>query len=134
VAEAQRAINDEILTIVMIESPKGVANAEKIAAVEGVDVLLIGSFDLTSEMGIAGQMSHPKLVAAYAKVAAACKKHGKVLGMGGINGREDAARYIAMGARYLGSGTDHSYIMAGAAQQVAFYRGLTGGGPAAPIA
>ena len=131
VAEAQRAINDEILTVVMIESPKGVANADKIAAVEGIDVLLIGSFDLTSEMGIAGQMGHAKLVQAYATVAAACKKHGKVLGMGGINGQEDAARYIAMGARYLGSGTDHSYMMAGATAQVAFYRGLTAGGASA---
>jgi len=124
VAEAQKAINAEVLTIAMIESPQGVDNAADIAAVDGIDVLLIGSFDLTSELGIPGQMGHQKLIDAYATVAAACRKHGKVLGMGGINNREDAQRYVGMGARYLGSGTDHSYIMAAARDAVAFYRGL----------
>jgi 2-keto-3-deoxy-L-rhamnonate aldolase RhmA len=124
VAEAQKAINDEVLTIAMIESPKGVENTDDIAAVDGIDVLLIGSFDLTSEMGIPGQMGHPKLIDAYAAVAAACREHGKVLGMGGINNREDAERYVGMGARYLGSGTDHSYIMSAAQASVGFYRSL----------
>src|ERR1700677_3407492 len=65
VAEAQEAVNEEILTVVMIESPEAVKNAGDIAAVEGIDVLLIGSFDLTSALGIAGQMGHPKLIEAY---------------------------------------------------------------------
>jgi 2-keto-3-deoxy-L-rhamnonate aldolase RhmA len=124
VAEAQKAVNDEVLTVAMIESPEGVTNAYNIAAIDGIDVLLIGSFDLTSEMGIPGQMGHQKLIDAYATVAAACRKHGKVLGMGGINNREDATRYVGMGARYLGSGTDHSYIMSAAQASVAFYRSL----------
>ena len=100
---------------------------------DGIDVLLIGSFDLTSELGIPGQMGHQKLIDAYATVAAACRKHGKVLGMGGINGREDAERYVGMGARYLGSGTDHSYIMSAARDAVAFYRGLKVGDAADPV-
>ena len=65
-AEAQKAINDEILTVVMIESPEAVKNAGDIAAVDGIDVLLIGTSDLSSELGIAGQMGHPKVVDAYA--------------------------------------------------------------------
>jgi 2-keto-3-deoxy-L-rhamnonate aldolase RhmA len=122
VAEAQRAINDEILTIVMLESPEAIENADAIAAVAGIDVLLIGSFDLTAEMGIAGQMGHPRLVDAYARVAAACRAHGKVLGLGGINDEADAARYIAMGARFLGSGNDHGYIVAAAEARVEMFR------------
>lgn len=124
VAEAQKAINDEILTVVMIESPEGVKNADDIAAVDGIDVLLIGSFDLTSELGIAGQMGHPKLIDAYQAVADACRKHGKALGMGGINGDEDARRYIAMGSRFLSSGNDHSFIISGSIERARFYRGL----------
>ena len=54
-AEAQKAINDEILTVVMIESPEAVRNSADIAAVDGIDVLLIGTSDLSSELGIAGQ-------------------------------------------------------------------------------
>ncbi len=122
VAQAQKAINDEILTVVMLESPEAIANADAIAAVPGVDVLLIGSYDLTSAMGIAGEMSHPKLVAAYEAVAAACKKHGKILGMGGIDDEENAVRYIRMGARFLSSGSDHSYIVAGAKARLGFLR------------
>jgi 2-keto-3-deoxy-L-rhamnonate aldolase RhmA len=120
--EAQRVVNAEILTVVMIESPEAVANAAEIAAVDGVDVLLIGTSDLTAELGVSGQLGHPKVIDAYAKVGAACAKHGKVLGMGGVYDQENATRYIGMGARFILSGADHSYIMAGAAARTAFLR------------
>src|SRR5215472_3615269 len=90
VSEAQNAINDEVLTVVMIESPEGVKNADDIASVDGIDVLLIGSFDLTSELGIPGQMDHQKLIDAVKTVGDACRKHGKTLGVGGINEDADA--------------------------------------------
>ncbi len=130
VAEAQGAINAEILTVVMIETAEAVANAADIAAVEGIDVLLIGSFDLTTDLGVAGQMDHPELVAAYETVARACRKHGKVLGMGGINGREDSARYIGMGARFVTNASDHAYVLEGAKARTGFLRGLAPGEPA----
>ena len=130
VSEAQKAINDEILTVVMIESPDGVKNADDIASVDGIDVLLIGSFDLTSELGIPGQMGHQKLIDAYQTVADACRKHGKALGMGGINGDEDARRYIGMGARFLSSGNDHSFMVSGSIERAKFFRGLAAAGKA----
>jgi 2-keto-3-deoxy-L-rhamnonate aldolase RhmA len=123
-AEAQAAINAEILTVVMIESPEGVENSGDIASVDGVDVLLIGSSDLTSAMGIAGQMGHERLIDAYAQVGSACRKHGKVLGMGGIAGDEDSRRYIGMGSRFIVTGSDHGYVVAGAAARANFLRGL----------
>jgi 2-keto-3-deoxy-L-rhamnonate aldolase RhmA len=130
VAEAQKAVNDEILTVVMIESPEAVENASDIAAVHGIDVLLIGSFDLTSALGIAGQMGHRKLIEAYEEVGKACAKHGKVLGMGGINGDEDSKRYIGMGSRFITTGSDHGYIVAGSLARATFLRGLVAGGEA----
>ena len=129
VSEAQKAINAEILTVVMIESPEAVENADDIAAVDGIDVLLIGSFDLTSALGIPGQMDHRKLIDAYEAVGNACRKHGKVLGMGGISGDDDATRYIGMGARFITSGSDHSFILSGSRARAAFFRGLTVGTP-----
>jgi 2-keto-3-deoxy-L-rhamnonate aldolase RhmA len=113
VAEAQAAINDEVLTCVMIESVQGVGNADAISAVSGVDVLLIGSYDLTSDMGIAGQFRHPKVVEAIQSVADACRKHGKVLGVGGISSDDDCAFYIRMGSRFITSGNDHSFMVSG---------------------
>jgi len=129
-AEAQKAINDEILTIVMLESPEAIENAEDIAAVEGVDVLFIGTSDLTAELGISGQMGHPKVIDAYQAVGAACRKHGKVLGMGGVYDEENASRYVGMGARFILTGADHSYMMMGADNRVAFFNGL----PSVPAA
>jgi 2-keto-3-deoxy-L-rhamnonate aldolase RhmA len=128
VAEAQQAINDEVLTVVMIESPEAVKNADDIAAVDGIDVLLIGSFDLTSELGIPGQMGHQKLIDAYQAVADACRKHGKALGMGGVYDREWATRYIKeSGARLVLSGSDHNYLLAGATQRTELLRSIVPG-------
>ena len=128
-AEAQAAINNEILTIVMLESPEAVRNAEAIAAVEGVDVLFIGTSDLTAELDISGQMGHVKVIDAYQTVGDACRKHAKVLGMGGVYDEENASRYVGMGARFLLTGSDHSYIVTGSGQRVSFFNGL-GGAPA----
>jgi 2-keto-3-deoxy-L-rhamnonate aldolase RhmA len=125
-AEAQAAINDQILTVVMLESPEAVRNADAIAAVEGVDVLFIGTSDLTAELGISGQMGHAKVVEAYQTVGEACRKHGKTLGMGGVYDEENASRYVAMGARFVLTGADHTYIMSGASQRSAFFNDLPG--------
>ena len=122
VAQAQREINDEIMTVVMIESPEGVRNADAIAAVPGIDVLLFGSFDLTTELGVPGQMNHPKLIESYRVVGEACRKHGKIMGMGGINDNDDAARFISMGCRFVLTGSDHSYVIAGASEKAKFMR------------
>ena len=74
--------NDNTLITVMIETPKAVRNAEAIAAVPGIDGLLVGSSDLSVEMGIPGENGHPKIQEAVDKVVAACKKHGKFPGHG----------------------------------------------------
>ena len=125
-AEAQAAINGEILTVVMLESPEAVRNADAIAAVIGVDVLFIGTSDLTAELGISGQMGHPKVIEAYQAVGEACRRNGKVLGMGGVYDEDNASRYVAMGARFVLTGSDHSYIVGGAGQRASFFNGLPG--------
>src|SRR5256714_7047244 len=83
-AEAQAALNKTILVVAMIESPQAVSNAKEIAAVEGIDALLIGTSDLTAEMGISGRIDHPRVAEAYASVGAACRASGNALGIGGI--------------------------------------------------
>ncbi len=125
-AEAQAELNRDILVACMIETPEAVQNAEAIAAVPGVDVLMIGTSDLTASMGIAGQIGHPDVQAAYAKVAAACARAGKTLGMGGVYDEVYAKEYIRMGARFLLSGSDHNLLMAGALMRSKFLRSLQG--------
>ena len=113
-AEAQAALNEAVLVVAMIESPQAVANADAIAAVPGIDGLLIGTSDLSAEMGISGQIDHPRVAEAYASVGAACRDHGKALGMGGIYDKDVASRFIKGGARFILSGSDHTYVLAGA--------------------
>ena len=122
VAEAQKALNKEILIVAMIESPEGVENADAIAAVDGIDVLLMGTSDLTAELGISGQIGHPKVIEAYQAIIDAARKHGKFSGMGGVYDQENARRYIAMGAQFILSGADHGYVMAGAKARTDFLR------------
>ncbi len=126
VAEAQVELNRDILVACMIETPEAVANAAAIAAVPGVDVLLIGTSDLTASMGIAGQIGHPDVRAAYQAVGAACTAAGKVMGMGGVYDETNASAYIKLGARFLLSGSDHNLLLAGATARSKFLRGLQG--------
>jgi 2-keto-3-deoxy-L-rhamnonate aldolase RhmA len=127
-AEAQKILNEEILLIPMIETPLAVENAEAIAAIKGIDALLIGTNDLSLEMGISGQIGHERIRAAYQTVAAACARHGKVLGMGGVYDQELATRYIGMGARLVLGANDHALILNSATQRVEFLRGLAPNG------
>src|SRR5262249_27808185 len=59
-AESMSILNASSLVVVMIESPEAVEQADAIAAVEGVDVLLFGTNDLCAEMGIPGKFEDPK--------------------------------------------------------------------------
>jgi 4-hydroxy-2-oxoheptanedioate aldolase len=123
--EMQKTLNAEVMVIPMIETPEAVENADKIAAIEGVDALLIGTNDLSLEMGIAGQVGHERIQAAYKKVADACQRHKKVLGMGGVYDQELASRYIGMGARMVLAGSDHNLFLEAATRRAEFLRGLS---------
>ena len=122
--EATRALNAANLIVAMLETPRAIANAEAIAAVPGIDVLLIGTNDLTLEMGIPGELGHARVAEAYKAVVAACKRHGKHPGMGGVYGEELLARYVGLGMRMLLCGADLGMMMAAASARSSFLRGL----------
>ena len=124
VGEQARIINEETLVVVMIESPQGVANCEAIAAVPGIDALLIGTNDLCFELGIPGKFDDPKVADAYKKVIAACRKHGKFPGMGGMYTPELLERHIDMGVQLVLSGSDFSLLMQAATARATLVRGF----------
>ena len=80
IVEKIRTANSETLVIAQIETAKGLEHVDEIAAVDGVDVLWIGHFDLSNFLGIPGQFDHPSFHAAVAQVLAACRQHGKTPG------------------------------------------------------
>ncbi|HIQ64002.1 MAG TPA: hypothetical protein IAA66_10560 [Candidatus Avichristensenella intestinipullorum] len=73
--------NDDTLLMCQIESRKGVENIEAILDVEGIDVGFIGPNDMTQDYGILGQFTHPEIVAAFERIAAAAKARGKWAGV-----------------------------------------------------
>lgn len=111
-AEVCKVLNDETVLMAMIETPEAVENAQEIAGVEGIDVLHIGASDLSTEMGIPGQNSSERMLAAFETVAGAARRHGKQMGVGGV--RQDfefQSWLIKLGMRYLTGGSDIAYIL-----------------------
>ena len=95
-----RSADDEGLLITLIETERGVQNVDEIAAVEGIDVLWIGHFDLTNSMGIPGQFDNPRFVAAVERVLAAGRLHGKAVGIM-VASVEEGRSYLTKGFRCL---------------------------------
>ena len=123
--ETQSAMNDATSLVVMMETVAALENVEDIIAVDGVDMLLIGSNDLCAEMGINGQYDHPKLQAAFERTIAAARKVGKHVGVGGLASRDDLmAQYVQMGVRYVSTGTDLSFLIAACTAKARFVRGI----------
>jgi 2-keto-3-deoxy-L-rhamnonate aldolase RhmA len=125
--EVVKGLNEATLVIAMIETPLAVENVEKIAAVPGIDALLIGTNDLALEMGIPGQIEDPRVVAAIERVIAACGKHGKTAALGGVYAREPLKRYVAKGLRMILAGNDLGVLLNAAQDQASFVRGLEQG-------
>ncbi|MGD9510880.1 MAG: HpcH/HpaI aldolase/citrate lyase family protein [Geminicoccaceae bacterium] len=72
--------NGSTLLMVKIETAKGVANADEILGVPGIDVGFVGHTDLSVSLGIPGQFDRPEFIAARDAVVRACRKHGKAAG------------------------------------------------------
>jgi 2-keto-3-deoxy-L-rhamnonate aldolase RhmA len=70
--------------VLMIETKESIERVEEIASVDGVEVLLIGSNDLSIELDIPGQFQDPVFRSALQKVSLACQRYGKVFGLAGI--------------------------------------------------
>jgi 2-keto-3-deoxy-L-rhamnonate aldolase RhmA len=80
VADKFVATNKRTTLFCQIETAAGVKNADAMAAIDGVDCLWVGHFDLSVSLGIPGQFDHKDFRKAIDKTVAATQKHGKALG------------------------------------------------------
>lgn len=80
VVAKMKSANDEVLLLGLVETAAGIENVDTIAAVDGLDVLWIGHFDLTNSMGIPGQFTNSRFLRAVDAVLDACRRHGKAAG------------------------------------------------------
>ena len=79
----RKTFNDNMLVVVMIESPTGVANAHEIARVPGIDVVIIGNNDLSSFSGFA--QTDDRYQAMIKHVHDETIKAGKIFGQANAN-------------------------------------------------
>jgi len=122
-AEAARIHNENVLLAVMLETPEAIANAEAIAAVDGIDVLHIGTNDLLAEMNLHGQFDHPELASAYERVITACIRRGKAAGLGGVRDLALCEQYLAMGFRFMTTNADLAFLLSAASERTRALRG-----------
>lgn len=94
------AANARTMVIVKIETARGVANADEILAVPGVDVGFVGHTDLSVSLGWPAEFEHPEFVAARDAVLAACRRHGKTAGCL-VGSPEWGRAWIAKGFRFV---------------------------------
>jgi 2-keto-3-deoxy-L-rhamnonate aldolase RhmA len=105
IVEKMKTANSEQLLIALVETARGVENVEAIAAVEGVDVLWVGHFDLTNSLGIPAQFTHPTFLKAVDRILEACARSGKAAGIMASDVAEGESR-LAQGFRMIAYGGD----------------------------
>lgn len=104
--------NAEVTVIAQIETERGLANVDEIAAIEGIDVLWVGHFDLANFLGIPADFQNPIFLDAVSKVVAAARRAGK--GLGFMPADEAWAReYKGYGFNMLAVGTDQGLLSQG---------------------
>jgi 4-hydroxy-2-oxoheptanedioate aldolase len=114
-AEYIRAANDETWIVIQIESPQALEQADEIAAVDGVDVLMLGPADYSILAGIPGQFDHPKIDEALRQIAKAADRHGKAWGTtAGSPAR--IKELLDRGARWTNCGCDLIWVKNGLEQ------------------
>src|SRR5258708_4726710 len=121
----------QLCLIVQIESPRGVAHAAEIAAVEGVDAVFIGPADLSTGMGHAGDASQGEVQEAIRRTVQATLAAGKACGILAPR-EEDARRYADWGCRFIAVGIDISLLRQAALANLGRYRATQATDQAAP--
>jgi 4-hydroxy-2-oxoheptanedioate aldolase len=112
-----KAANDAVLDVVLIESLAAVEALDDILAVEGLDVVAVARGDLSENLGVAGQLDHPRLREVVARAEASILARGRVA-LGGIAFSADEARaMIDRGYRFVVLGSDAG-LLTGAAQRM----------------
>jgi len=107
-----KTANEELLIIAQVETETALTNLDEVLSVKGIDVALIGPWDLSMSLGVFTQWESPKFKAAVERVLEACEKWKVVPGYvcGDENVKEAAERRF----RFLSIGGDEGFMVKGA--------------------
>ncbi len=119
--EYLQAANEAVTVVVQAEHIEAVRRIEAIAEVPGIDCILVGPNDLAASMGHLGELDHPEVVAAIARVRDCCRARGIPLGCFGVT-REAIRTFIDQGFSLITVGVDTLYLGQAAGEMLAAVR------------
>jgi 2-keto-3-deoxy-L-rhamnonate aldolase RhmA len=102
-----------IMTVVVVEEAGAIDHLDEIAATPGVDVVFVGTGDLSFSLGLRGQQQHPRVEEAAARALEAARRHGKIAGRP-AGTFDETARYIEQGFLFFQAPSDLALFEAGA--------------------
>ncbi|KAM5357965.1 hypothetical protein ACJZ2D_015733 [Fusarium nematophilum] len=116
----QRVLDGGAMGVVFPHIENAVDNADTIAAVDGVDVLLVGSNDLSIDMGVGGRWDSDEYCSSMERVSQACRRHDKIFGVAGVYENPKLHEWFinTLGARFLLVQQDMSLIASGGRKAV----------------
>ena len=107
--------DNNVIVVVIIEEERAVEQVEAIAATPGIDVIFVGTSDLSFSMGLRGQSGHPRVQEALKRVAAAGKANGKYVGLP-VKDAEMIKKYVDWGFQWFQTTTELGLMARGAQQ------------------
>ena len=113
--------NQETVIVLQAENQQALDNIDAIAAVDGVDAILIGPYDLSASLGHTGEVAHATVQAAIQKISQVCQSHDTRLGIFGVCAA-DVAPYKQLGFTLLTVGVDSLFIEASASSALSDLR------------
>jgi 4-hydroxy-2-oxoheptanedioate aldolase len=111
---------DEAVCMLMIETRAAVENIEAICGVEGIDCMVIGAFDLSTELGVSGRFDAPEMREAVAHLERVILEAGIPLGAAALT-REQTRAILERGYRLPVHGFD-VVMLGGLVRQAAEWR------------
>lgn len=122
-AELMRRADRATSVHILLESAAGIAQADAIAALDGVDILHVGLNDLSVDLGHVGDVRHKDLTECCVRVAAAASRHGKLAAVGGVAGPDHYRDLLAAGmAPLILAAIDTDILATGLAQRAQDWR------------
>ena len=111
--------NRDVVVVVMLEHINAVRQADAILATPGVDAALIGPYDLSASMGLAGQLNHPDVLAAQQTILDACRRQNVAAGIHVVPvDADEVRRRLDAGFRFIACGIDTLFIREGCRQML----------------
>ena len=103
--------NKQLFVAAQIETVSALDELDQIVAIDGLDSLVVGPYDLSGSMGMLGQVRHPQVVDAIKTITEKARAAGRYVGIGMDADAEHAVLAAQWGVQWIQCGGDFSYMV-----------------------